>query len=79
MLGHIGGREARVGKDNVASRCGVSVLGAVHPPGPGVDELRKVKRHQVVDRRCPNALALRRIHPVGEMEDVEWTDDAFER
>ena len=79
MLGYVGGREARVREDDIATRGSVSVLRAVHPTGAGVDEFRKVKRHEIVDRRCPYARALRRVHPVGEVEDVERAHHALER
>ena len=41
--------------------------------------LGEANRHEVVHRRRPHAAALRRIHPVGEVEDVERAEQALER
>jgi hypothetical protein len=41
-----------------------------------VHEVREMQREQIVDRRGPYPVALGRIHPVGEVEDVEL---AYER
>ena len=38
-----------------------------------------MERHEVVDHRRADTAALRRIHPVAEVEDVEGADDVLER
>ena len=54
----------------------VPVLRAVHAHRPAVDPVGEVERDEVVDHRRADAAALRRIHPVAEVEDVEGADDA---
>jgi hypothetical protein len=78
VLDDIVGGEAGVGEDDVAGGGGVPVLGPVHPQRSWVNEVRKMKRHEVVDRGCPHATSLRRVHPVREMEDVEPADEPLE-
>jgi hypothetical protein len=36
-----------------------------------VDEFREAQRHEVIDRRRPEAAPLAGVHPVGAVEDVE--------
>ena len=52
-------------------RAAFGVLRAVHRLRLRGRPLGKAQRHEVVDRRRAHAAALRRVHPVGEVEDVE--------
>ncbi len=71
-------RVLRVAHDHsdVSRRCGTSRrASAPFARRP----LRKAQRNEVVDRRCPDAGALRRIHPVREVEDVEAAEPSLGR
>jgi hypothetical protein len=51
----------------------------MHPKGLRVDPVGMAERKDVVDRRRPDPRPLRRIHPVGEVKDVEAADEPFDR
>ena len=70
-LGDVRRGELRDREDQVARPRRVRVLAAVHPPGQRRHPLRVVQRREVVDGRRPQPAALRRVHPVREVEDVE--------
>ena len=57
----------------------MAVLGAVHRLGPPLHPLRETQRHEVVHHRRAHAGALRRVHPVGEVEHVERSQEALGR
>ena len=79
-LGDVVGRERRVGEDDVAGARGVrGTCGACIERVRGGHPLREVERHEVVDRRRAEPGALRRVHPVGEVEDVERAEPALGR
>ena len=61
----------RVDEDDVARRGRVPVLATCIDLVLRGRPLGMVKRHEVVDRRRAHARALRRVHPVREVEDVE--------
>jgi hypothetical protein len=71
------GGEGRVREDDVARARGVLVLARVHRARARSDPLRKVERHEVVDRRRAEPSALRRVHPVREVQHVEGSEPAL--
>ncbi len=71
QLDDLAGRELRVDDDQVARPGCVGVLARVHAVGLRVHPVREAEREEVVDRRRADASALWRVHPVGEVEDVE--------
>ena len=73
----VASRVRRVHEDDVARRGGVSVLAAVHRARPRGRPLGMVERHEVVDRRRTHAGALRRVHPVREVQRVERAEEAL--
>jgi hypothetical protein len=75
QLDHVVGGELRVREDHVARSRRVAVLGAVHPPGARMDPVGEAERDEVVDHRRADAGALRRVHPVREVEHVEAADE----
>ena len=77
--GDIVGGEGRVGEDHAAGRRRVRVLAGVHRVRPPGHPLRVVERHEVVNRRRAQARLLGRVHPVGEVEDVEVAEPALGR
>src|SRR5262249_31904559 len=79
QLGDFAARELRVDEHAVTGSGRVLVLRPVHTPGSRLDPLRKPKGHEVVNRRRPNTGALRWIHPIREMEDVERPNDRLDR
>ena len=74
-LRDVASRVRRVHEDDVARRGGVSVLAAVHRSRPRGRPLRMMERHEVVDRRRAHARALRRVHPVREVQRVERAEE----
>ena len=71
-------RELGVREDDVAGARGVPVLRSVHPACPRLHPLRKAERNEVVDHRRPDAAALGRIHPVGEVQDVDRAEEPLD-
>ncbi len=78
-LDDVGARVVGVDEDEVARARGVGVLGVVHRLRLRRRPLGKAQRHEVVDRRRAHPARLRRVHPVGVVEDVEPADDALQR
>ena len=72
-------RELRVREEKVTRPRRVPVLRAVHPHGLAVRPVRKPERDKVVDHRRADAVGLRRVHPVGEVQHVETADEALDR
>ncbi len=77
--GGVVGGEGRVGEDHAARAGGVRVLAAVHGTRAAGDPFGEVEGDEVVDRRRPKPGALGWVHPVGEMEDVEGSEEALGR
>src|SRR5439155_20229779 len=50
---------------------------AVHAHGAGVQALREMQWSEIVDHRRAQARALRRPHPVAEVENVETAEKAL--
>ena len=71
--------ELGVDEDHVAGARGVPVLGAVHPLRPALHPLGEAQRHEVVDHRRADPAALRRVHPVDEVEHVDRPEEALDR
>ena len=69
--------ERRVDEEDVAGAGGVRVLAPVHRLRALRRPFREADGHEVVDRRGAYAGALRRVHPVGEVEHVEGTEEAL--
>ena len=78
QLDDVARREGRVREDEVARPRHVPVLRRVHAARPPLYPLRMAQRHQVVDRRGADPGALRRIHPVGEVEHVDRAEKALD-
>ena len=76
LLDCIGGRELRVDEDEVAP-LSFACIDGVHAHGSGVKPLREMQRSEIVDHRCAQPRALRRPHPVAEMENVETAQEAL--
>ena len=74
-LRHVASRVRRVHEDDVAGRGGVSVLAAVHRSRARGRPLGMMERHEVVDRRRADTRALRRVHPVREVQRVERAEE----
>ena len=70
--------ELRVREHDVAPARLVRIRG-VHAHGPRMQFLGILQRPEVVDHRCAHPGALRRIHPVRELENVEATDEPLGR
>ena len=64
-------RELGVDDDQVTGPGGMLVLAGVHPVGLRVHPVRMTERNEVVDRRRADTRPLRRVHPVGEVKDVQ--------
>ena len=71
VLRHVVRRVLAVDHDHVASPRRVPVLGEVLPPGARVHQVGEVQRHEIVDQSRAHAVPLGRVHPVGEVEDVQ--------
>jgi hypothetical protein len=71
QLDDLAAREPRVDEDSVAGLRRVDVLRPVHSQRRRLDPVREAERDEVVDRRRAQAGALRGVHPVREVEDVE--------
>ena len=78
-LDDVAARVLGVDEDEVGRARRVRVLGAVHRRRLRRHPLRKAQRHEVVDGRRADAAGLRRVHPVGVVEDVEAAEEALER
>ena len=70
--------ERRVREDEVARARRVPVLRRVHAARAALHPLRMAQRHEVVDRRRADPSALRRIHPVREVEHVDRAEEALD-
>jgi hypothetical protein len=70
-VGDVIAREPGVDDHDVARTRRVRVLRTVHPLRAGRHPLGMVQRDEVVDHRRPDACALRRVHPVAEVQDIE--------
>ena len=68
-----------VDEDEIGRARRVRVLGPVHRGRLRRHPLGEAQRHEVVDGRGADAAGLRRVHPVGVVEDVEVAEDALER
>ena len=68
----------RVREDDVTALRLLGV-GVVHPHGSWVELLGIFERAEIVDHRRAHARPLRRIHPVGEVQDVEAADKSLRR
>ena len=77
-LVHVRSGEAGVDEDEVTRARGVSVLAAVHAVRPPSHVVREAKRVEVVDGRDAEAASLWRIHPVGEVENVDRPEKALD-
>ncbi len=77
--GDVTAREGRVHEDDVAGLGRVSVLARVHRPRPRRRPLGVMKGHEVVDRGRAHPGALRRVHPVGEVQGVEGAEEPLRR
>ena len=76
MLLHVAAGVARIDEHHVALDAR-AVLRPVHASRLPRHPLWMADRDEVVDRRRTESVALRRVHPVREMEDVELSDDTF--
>ena len=78
-LDDVGACEARVDDHHVARLSRMPVLRAVHTARALVNPVGEVQRHEVVHHRRAHTGALRRVHPITEMENVEAPEHALRR
>ena len=79
QLLHLTRSERGVADDQVSGARSVTVLRGMHANGASVRPFGKPQGHEVVNRRCAHACALRRVHPIGEVEDVEAPEPPLSR
>ena len=79
QLDDLARRELRVDDDQIARLRRLGVLARVHAVGLRVHPVREAEWEEVVDRRRTDASTLWRVHPVGEVEDVEGTRQPLDR
>ena len=76
---HVARGERRVGEHHVAAAHVRGTSRLCIAPRPALHPLGEAQRHEVVHRRRPHAAALRRVHPVGVVEDVEGAEEPLRR
>ena len=79
QLAHVTRSELRVAHEDVGRPRRVPVLRAVHAHRPPVRPVGEAQRNEIVDRRRADATALRREHPVREVQHVEPAEPALRR